>query len=420
MNDLNTAMAANVRRYPWYLFFRDCYFWGPAFFLYFTSVLTLSQALWLESVYYIGVALLEVPSGWLSDRFGRRRTLAVSSAGLAMAYLLFWAGNSFVVFALAQVFLAVGFASASGTDTALHYESLVGLGRPEAYTKMEGRALGFSFRAGALGALAGGFMAMDHLKWIYGASFGAALVSLCLALSFTDPRPAEQAPKPSMGRQAAGLLGKAFSKRLRFFTVYTLFMTVLVHFPYEFYQPYLAGIMASFGWASDLTPGMTGVHLALTMFMGSLFTGIAGRLRHRCQVRRVLLGAALFQVVLVIAMAVLVHPVVAGLLVCRTLSRALFTPLINAEVSPLVAASERSTYLSLQSLLGRLCYGLVLLVLPLVSLVSGGGFRSVLTAAGGLGILFWLVLRFLSFPQDDHHACCSGHGDAGRHSHGRP
>ena len=417
MNDPNTVLAANVRRYPWYLFFRDFYFWGPAFFLYFTSVLTLSQALWLESVYYIGVAVLEVPSGWLSDRFGRRRTLAISSACLALAYLLFWAGNSFIAFALAQVFLAAGFASASGTDTALHYESLAGLGRAEAYTRMEGRSLGFSFRAGALGALAGGFMAMYHLKLIYVASFGAALISLCIALTFTDPLSVKKAPELSMARQVKGLLSKSLSKRLRFFTFYTLFMTVLVHFPYEFYQPYLAGIMESFGWAGNFTPGVTGVHLALTMFTGSLFTGVAGRLRHRCQVRRVLLGAALFQVVLVIAMALVVHPVVAGLLVCRTLSRALFVPLVNAEVSPLVADHQRSTYLSLQSLLGRLCYGVVLLALPLVSLISGGGFRAVLAAAGGFGAVLWLILYVLNFPRNATHACCSGH--AGHHSHGR-
>ena len=196
MTDSNTALAANVRRYPWYLFFRDFYFWGPAFFLYFTSVLTLSQALWLESVYYIGVAVLEEPSGWLSDRFGRRRTLAVPSACLALAYLLFWAGNSFIAFALAQVFLAAGFAFASGTDTALHYESLSGLGRSREYAVREGRALGFSFRAGALGALAGGLLAMGHLRWIYGASFFAALVSLGLALGFTDPVTEKRTARP--------------------------------------------------------------------------------------------------------------------------------------------------------------------------------------------------------------------------------
>jgi len=416
MADSNTALTANVRRYPWYLFFRDCYFWGPAFFLYFTSVLTLSQALWLESIYYVGVAVLEVPSGWLSDRFGRKWTLAVSSACLALAYLLFWAGKNFTIFALAQIFLSLGFAAASGTDTALHYESLAGLDRQDEYAKMEGRALGFSFRAGALGALAGGLMAMDHLKWIYGASFGAALASFIVVLTFTDPDPVKQPPPISMGRQVKELLGRALSKRLRFFTFYTLVMTILVHFPYEFYQPYLAGVMESLGWDVQFTPGITGSHLALTMFMGSLFTGVAGHLRHRCQVRRVLLGAALFQVVLVAVMAVWVHPLVAGLLVCRTLSRAMSAPLINAEISPLVETHQRSTYLSLQSLLGRLCYGLVLLGLPLVSLF--GGLRTTLAAAAGIGVLLWLALLFLPFPKDRHHSCCTDHKDAGHHSHG--
>ena len=97
-NDLKRT----VRLYPWYVFFRDCYFWGPAFFLYFSSALPLSQVLWLEAIYYVSVALLEVPSGYVSDRFGRRPTLLFSTACLTSAYLLFFVGNDFSTFALAQ------------------------------------------------------------------------------------------------------------------------------------------------------------------------------------------------------------------------------------------------------------------------------------------------------------------------------
>ncbi len=423
--DRTETLTANVTRYPWYIFFRDCYFWGPAFFLYFTSVLPLSETLWLESVYFVSVAVLEVPSGYLSDRFGRRYTLAVSSACLVLAYLIFWISHSFIAFALAQVFLAAGFASASGTDTALLYESLAGLGRKDDYAKKEGQAMAYSFRAGAIGALAGGLLALGHLRWIYGASFAAALISFFIALAFTDPkRPLASDDSNEKGQrhatmihQTAALFSLAFSRRLRFFTLYMVFMTILVHFPYEFYQPYLAAVMKHLGVSGAITPGFTGVHLALTMITGSLFTGVAGRIYHRCRIRRALLGAALFQAVILALMAIWIHPLMAVLLVCRNLAKAVYIPLVNAEISPQVAACERSTYLSLQSLMGRLGYGIVLMILSWVTAAVGGGLTMTLAAVGGIGGILWLILRCIEFPSRKGQTCCGNLGKSIGHSH---
>ncbi|MCG8637504.1 MAG: MFS transporter [Desulfobacterales bacterium] len=415
MKNYKSSLGANIRRYPWYLFFRDCYFWGPAFFLYFSSVMSLSQVLWLEAVYYLSVAVMEVPSGYISDRLGRKMTLVGSSACLAIAYLLFFTGQGFPAFALAQVFLAAGFAAASGTDTAFHYESLGGMNRESDYAALEGRALGFSLRAGAIGALAGGLMATGELKWIYGASLCAALVSLGIALGFTEPLDKDgPGRRPvSMGKQVCGLMGKALSGRFRFFTLYTLSMTLLLHFPYEFYQPYLARVTESLGQSGSLTPAMAGIHLALTMMAGSLFTRFSGTIHLRCRVRQALLACALFQVLLVGAMALFVHPVVVFLLIARTISRAVSVPLVNAELSPLLERHERSTYLSLQSLLGRLAYGIVLLVLPLGALFFSDAFRGTLVCAAGLGLVLWIVLWLSAFPRDASHTCCGSHSHAG-------
>lgn len=395
-------LTRNVKYYPYYLFLRSCYFWGPAFFLYFTSVLTLSQTLWLEAVYYVSVALIEVPSGYLSDRFGRKGVLMMSSAALSMAYLLFFLGSSFTTFASAQLFMAVGFAFSSGTDTAFHYESLDGLNRQSEYGEREAKALKFSFIAGAVGAVIGGMIAVVNLKWIYGASFIAAFSSLILVWKMTEPpKTVKSAPPTSMGKLVYDSFNKAWDKRFRFFTLYTLAMTVLLHFPYEFYQPYLEQVTQMTGTASQATPGLTGIHLAVTMILGSWFTRFGMGPDYRCRIRMILIGCAVFQLILVGLMALIIHPAIVVLLLARTISRAISTPIINAEVTPLLDSSERSTYLSLQSFLGRVSFGLILLLLPFGASFFNDRLHGSLVSAVAIGAALVLAVIMVHFPRDN-------------------
>ncbi|MCG8685526.1 MAG: hypothetical protein MI892_11665, partial [Desulfobacterales bacterium] len=63
----------------------------------------------------------------------------------------------------------------------------------------------------------------------------------------------------------------------------------------------------------------------------------------------------------------------------------------------------------LQSLLGRLSYGVVLIVLPLGSFIFGQGIGVALSLASGLGVMMWIGLTLIPFPQDKTHHCCGHH-----------
>lgn len=110
-------------------------------------------------------------------------------------------------------------------------------------------------------------------------------------------------------------------------------------------------------------------------------------------------------------MALVFHPSVVLLPVFRTVSKAISIPLVNAELSPLLKRCERSTYLSLQSLLSRLAYGLVLLVLPLGAMFITDEFHGARICASGLWLFLWLMLQKTAFHEKPARECC------GRHSH---
>ena len=159
--------SRNVALYPWYAAMFYAHFWMPIFFLYFLQHMSLAGVLRLEAIYYLGVVLLEVPSGYLSDRFGRRPTLLVASTALLVAYSIFLLGQGFVDFAVAQVFLAVGMAFNSGTDTSLHFDSLVTLGREKEFSAREAVVARNGIFASGLAAIIGGAAGVADLRYAY-------------------------------------------------------------------------------------------------------------------------------------------------------------------------------------------------------------------------------------------------------------
>lgn len=382
-----------VSLYPRFIFFLNCHFWAPVFFLYFVSRFTVSQVFLLEAVYYFSVSVLEVPSGYFSDRLNRKLTLLLAICFLAVACLLFFCGNLFFVFILGQISMAAGFAFVSGTDTALHYEALKRLGREAEYPTREAAAGGMAFLAGALSAVIGGIAGSYSLPLVYLFTFFSLAGALACVYRMDDPGRGDPAsPSLTFPAQVKVLLHKALGRELRPVFLFAVFMTVLVHIPYEFYQPYLKNIPGAFGKAGPIG---TGFHLAATMLAGAWSTRYITRLTKHYGAWSVLFTMTVCLVLLVSMMAISYDGLVAGLLLLRTVPKAIATPIINSLASPRLPDSQRGTYLSLQSLCGRLSYGIVLIVMAVISRFSEDPVKASLTGAAimGCALVAWVVIE---------------------------
>lgn len=78
MRDDPKGLENNLRLFPRYRAASSALPWLPVFFLFFLERVPLGDAVLLGSAYYFAVFLLEVPSGYCSDRFGRRSTSHIS------------------------------------------------------------------------------------------------------------------------------------------------------------------------------------------------------------------------------------------------------------------------------------------------------------------------------------------------------
>lgn len=384
-------VARNIALYPVYTGVFHAYFWLPVFFLYFSSHFTLERVLQLEAIYYLGVVLLEVPSGYFSDVIGRRITLLIANAAIAAAHFIFVLTDSFVLFAIAQLFLAAGLAFNSGTDTSFHYDSLAAAGRESEFGDREALASRNAFWGGAAAALCGGLAAGIDFRIAYALSAVAALVCLGIVLAAVEPRDGTQSDGRAAGplRQLARCAGYLKARQLQWLFAFAVLMTVLNHVPYEFYQPYLRLVVDPGDARPAAAPAVAGLHTALTMLVASWLAAQSMRYRKRVGLANALLSATVLQVLLIGSMAFFVHPIVAVLLLLRSGPRALMTAPLNAAIAPLVGTGQRATYLSAQSLAGRLAFSGLLAGLSVVagpSGVSSTSLQPMLLICGGIGL----------------------------------
>jgi MFS family permease len=86
--------------------------------------LSMSQIFFIESVSWILIIVLEVPSGWFSDRFGYKKTLIFVNVLFFTSKIVFYMSSSFMLFLLERLLISIVTAGLSGCDTALIYSSI--------------------------------------------------------------------------------------------------------------------------------------------------------------------------------------------------------------------------------------------------------------------------------------------------------
>lgn len=379
-----------VSLYPLFVFFLHCHFWLPVFFLFFSSYVTVPQVILLEAIYYVAISLIEVPSGYISDRCNRRFILALAVCFMLCGALVFYFGVTLQTFVIGQISWAAGFAFLSGTDTAFHYESLKKHGREYEYSKRESLAAGMTLLGGALSACIGGIVGIYSLKMVYLFSCSTLCCALVCLWVMEDSGSREVDPRQlGFKVQVTLLIHKALSKELRLLFLFSVFITILVHIPYEMYQPYIQNVSTSLEYSDSMG---TGLHLTITMLIGAWFTRYISPLTERYGAMVLLFFMVLLLVFLIFLMTLSYSMVIVCLLLLRTIPKAVSAPLINSLVAPRLLDHQRSTYLSLQSLCGRLCFGVVLLVMTMISAQYPDPVKSALVTGSIIGFVLALWL----------------------------
>ena len=377
-------LQLNVRLYPWFRAASDGHAWITVFFLYMSRSLPLDQVIQLSAVYYLSVFVLEVPSGYFSDRIGRRSTLLLAAAALILSHCCFIVGAGFWWFAAGQFLLAAGIAMQSGTDTAFFYDSLKVLGREGEYAQREANAEQWGLIMLAIATLSGGALGLIDLRLAYVFSLVSALTMAVLVWRFVEPVHADEttALPPSFTAVVLSCFGRLRDPLLGWIFLVVIVLYALAHIVYEFYQPYITLLQLPVFEVSAYAPLISGVVISISMFGGAIGARTSILWQSKLGLVGILAVAVFIQLSIVAAMAIAVSPLVLTLVFARNFPMSLVHAPVRAAIAPRISRSQRATYLSLQGLAERLFFAVLLL-----GLASGLDKGAPINAPTLLGIL---------------------------------
>jgi MFS family permease len=142
----------------------------------------------LKSIYSVAIVFMELPSGWMADRWGRKKTLVSGSLLGSLGFLIYSFSYGFWAFAVAEIILGIGHSFVSGADSALLYDSLKSDGKSEKYVKHEGRITSAGNFAEAIAGIAAGFLAAISLRTPFYFQFVVAAIAVPASLTMTEPK----------------------------------------------------------------------------------------------------------------------------------------------------------------------------------------------------------------------------------------
>ncbi|MXQ08884.1 MFS transporter [Alphaproteobacteria bacterium GH1-50] len=395
-----TAAERNIALYPWFRFTQNLLFWQAVWFLYFQNSLSAAEAILLYAVYDLATTILEVPSGWMSDRLGRRITLISAAVASVVACLLLALGGTFWVFVAGQVALGAAAALTSGTDTALLYESLEEAGQTDRVEAEELRAWRFGFSGLALSAVIGGAMSLWSFAVPFLASAVAYAVMLVIALRFTEPRHhRDDLAQGGEWARFASLKAAFVNPVLIWLLGLAVLMYGFSHIPFVFGQPFIQNALQSLGLAAE-APLVSGAVVTAMMLISVLFSLVAEKVRRAIGLAGILLFALGLQIGIIAVLAASKSVLAIAVLFLRMVPDSFSTAFILARTQRELSDDSRATYMSFKSLAARILFAASLWLAAGaasdVGLMSHAQMQPILAAYAGVGLIALIALAVAS------------------------
>ena len=380
-------------RYYVFSFLAGLSFYTAALIPFYTNWghISLTQVQFLQAWLMFWAFVLEVPTGVIADKFGRKYSVALGCLMTFFSFLIYGSFPYFSAFLVAEFLAAAGMALMSGASEALLYDSLKEENNESSFKNVFGRSFSVGQISAIISAPLGGFIAVKYglnAPMLFTA-FPALIASIILITAKEPSQKYSKSEKKNyLDIARKGVSSFIHHKVLRSLAFNGILVYTGVYFLVWLYQPLLQSL---------------GVAIIFFGFIRALFSLSGMVFNHDLQLIEKLFGSNknFFNISAVLTtislLSIAVFPNVATVLIAIVLlgglGQARFTAL-NSYMNNHIASEQRATTLSTISMLNRI----VLIALnPLVGFMAD---QSVRGAFLFLAVLPILAIIFIPMNWD--------------------
>ncbi|MBN3546851.1 MFS transporter [Fictibacillus barbaricus] len=150
--------------------------------------MSIQMVVYTEIIFAITVVLLEVPTGIIADKWGRKKMVVLSALLECCMFLILVFATEFWHFAIAIFLAGIARTSSSGSENALLYDSLLQDNKEQQFEKYLGRLNVCDYSSAIIAAICGSFFASKYgFEMNYWISVSSMLVSSCISLMLIEP-----------------------------------------------------------------------------------------------------------------------------------------------------------------------------------------------------------------------------------------
>ena len=357
------SLNANVWKFYLFRFFVDFQLWLPIWAVYLTDERGL--ALWqigvFDGPFWILLIVLEVPTGAIADRWGRKVSLSYGALVNTIAVLVFGLASNFGILLASYLVWAAAFTLYSGADSAFVYDSLRATGRERDFQKLWGRARAVQAVGAILGLGLGSLMAELINLWVpVVASGGLMGIAWLVSFSFKEP------PRLDEGQEQEGYLAVTKNAFRVAFERPTVRMLMLLMAAVMGIGVSMIILQQPFLSSHDVRYGLFGFFLMPGQFLSIAGALLAYRIVIAIGVSRVVALMPLVVMGTAVGLGAVDHVAAFAFYPPTTLMFAMSYVVMADYLNRRIPSATRATVLSIQNMLFSLIVGVTEIVLTVI------------------------------------------------------
>lgn len=306
--------------------------------------LSLAQIMQLQAAYSLSVAIFEIPSGYIADLFGRKKTIVLSTLFSFFGFLIFSFFSGFNEFIIAEICVGIGGSLMSGSDTALMYDTLIEENEQKTYTKVEGKNYAIGNFSESIAGVVGGLLAVNHLYLPVYLQTIILFFSIPISLSLIEPKVNKKLALSFQSIKNVLYFSLIKNLKLKWLIIFSSFMGVATLSIAWLAQPFFQEINIPI------------LYFGLLWALLNLTAGLLSFNSHKFNSKNNIFKYSIIMIVSFILLSI--YQSLVGLIFIFIIYavRGLVTPLLKNLININISSEKRATILSIRSFIIRISF----------------------------------------------------------------